>query len=115
MTYEEAIEYISNHYMAYVKYIQEDAEKIQRHNDAMDIAIECIKKQMPKKVEWTLDYTWGVEKEVPVCPTCGYYLTPIQFIDADICEQTGHCEFLKISYCEHCSQAIDWSDEDDDA
>lgn len=93
---------------------EQDEKKAQLIFDkvnAIDVAIEALEKQIPKKVEWALDSAWGVEKEVPVCPTCDYYLTPIEFIDANICEQTGHREFLKVSYCDHCSQAIDWSDE----
>ena len=111
MTYEEAIRLIRR---------DDECERdcIDCINSFCDMriarlmAVEALEKQTPKKVEWTLDHTWGIEKEVPVCPTCGYYLTPIEFIDANICEQTGHCEFLKISYCEHCSQAIDWSEEE---
>lgn len=46
MTFEEAIEYIGNHYLAYIPFLQENREQIKKHNDVMDIAIECIEKQI---------------------------------------------------------------------
>lgn len=72
--------------------------------------IEALEKQIPKKPNKATDHTWGTEKEVPVCPVCDYYITPVQFIDMTICETTGKCEKPKVTYCDVCGQAIDWSD-----
>lgn len=69
---------------------------------ARELAIEAIEKQTPKKVEWTEDYTWGKKTDQPVCPVCDYYLTMQHFIEGS----------KKISYCDSCGQAIDWSSED---
>lgn len=66
------------------------------------LAIEALEKQMPKKVEFAIDHTWGTTRKQPVCPVCDYYLTMTEFI--------GDGE--KITYCDHCGQAIDWSEEE---
>ena len=71
---------------------------------ARELAIKDIEKQIPKKVEWTEDYTWGVHTPQPVCPACDYYLITTHFI--------GDGKGKEISYCGHCGQAIDWSSED---
>lgn len=63
-------------------------------------AFEALEKQIPKKVEYGIDGSWGVEKGQPVCPVCDYFITRTQFIG----------EGKKVTYCEHCGQAIDWSD-----
>lgn len=84
------------------------------HREAMDAAIEAFEKQIPKKPNKAIDHTWGTEKEVPVCPVCDYYITPVQFIDMTICETTGKCEKPKVTYCDVCGQAINWSDDDDE-
>lgn len=77
----------------------EGKEKVQ---DAVDDA--CLKacaaldKQIPKKPTSGVDRTWGTPTKEAVCPACDYAL--------------GHWEFIgggeKITYCEHCGQAIDW-------
>ena len=50
----------------------------------------------PRKPTETTSRMWGIREKEPVCPKCGYYL--------------GHWRFLgkRITYCEHCGQAIDW-------
>lgn len=70
---------------------------------ALDMAIEALEKQIPMKVEWTIDHIWGTTRKQPVCPVCDYYLTMTEFI--------GNGE--KITYCDHCGQAIDWSEDND--
>lgn len=64
------------------------------------IAIGAIKKQIPKKVEYGNDNSWGVNKEVPVCPVCDYFLTQTYFI--------GNGQ--KTTYCDHCGQKLDWGE-----
>lgn len=59
-----------------------------RYSEAVDIAIECIDKQIPKK---PLKEICGDR-----CPVCGSWVWG--FTD-------------KRDFCGKCSQAIDWSDE----
>ena len=75
--------------------------------EALDMAIDILKKQIPKPVHYEADYTWGITEQQPVCPECDSYLTRTVFITID------GTEGKKISYCDHCGQAIDWSDEND--
>ena len=75
--------------------------------NAMERAIEALEKQIPKKPNKTIDSSWGVKKEVHVCPVCDYYLTEVHFIEPQKIESNK-----KITYCETCGQAIDWSDEE---
>lgn len=69
---------------------------------------ECrtaIEKQIPKKPNKTIDSSWGTKKEVHTCPVCDCDLTEVYFIAPQESEIKG-----KITYCEACGQAIDWSD-----
>lgn len=66
--------------------LQEERDHAQRPsyiNRSIDIAIECIEKQIRKKPIKT-------EPEI-ICPTCQ------TSVDSD-------------SYCQYCGQAIDWSE-----
>lgn len=72
-----------------------------------DTAVEAVEKQMPMPVRYETDYAWGIKGKQPVCPECDSYLTRTVFIPID------GTEGKKISYCDHCGQAIDWSDEYD--
>lgn len=56
----------------------------------------------PRKPTETTSKMWGIREKEPVCPKCGYYL--------------GHWRFMgkRITYCEHCGQAIDWEGWDSD-
>ena len=74
--------------------------------NALDLAIEALQKQIPKKPNKAIDRSWGIEKEVSVCPVCDCYLTMIHFIEI------GEGKSIKTSYCETCGQKIDWSDEE---
>lgn len=71
--------------------------------DALVMAIKALEKQIPKKPNKAIDTSWGVHKEVNVCPVCDSFLTEVHFID---CDETK--EGKRISYCETCGQAIDW-------
>ena len=79
----------------------------QKRAEALDVAIQTLEKQIPKKPNKTIDSSWGVKKEVHVCPVCDYYLTEVHFIAPQKIESNK-----KITYCETCGQAIDWSDEE---
>ena len=71
------------------------------------MAIKALEKQIPKKPNKTIDSSWGVRKEAHTCPVCDYYLTEVHFIASQKIESNK-----KITYCETCGQAIDWSDEE---
>lgn len=72
--------------------------------DALNLAIEALQKQEPKPVQYTTDHTWGVKRKAPVCPVCDYYLAQVHWIG-----EGGE----RVSYCDKCGQAIDWSEDDD--
>ena len=74
--------------------------------DYIKLAISALEKQVPKKPNKAIDSSWGIRKEVHVCPACDYYLTEVHFIAPQKIESNK-----KITYCETCGQAIDWSDE----
>ena len=74
---------------------------------ANEMAIQALKKQIPKKPNKTIDSSWGTQKEAHTCPVCDYYLTEVHFIEPQKIESNK-----KITYCETCGQAIDWSDEE---
>lgn len=63
------------------------------HLEAKKIALKAIERQMPKKAEHE-DGVWSI------CPNCG----------GSVCNDTEHAVNKEVSYCEHCGQAIDWSD-----
>ena len=75
--------------------------------EAYAMAIQALEKQIPKKPNKTIDSSWGVRKEAHTCPVCDYYLTEVHFITPQKIESNK-----KITYCETCGQAIDWSDEE---
>lgn len=68
-------------------------------DEACLMACEALDKQIPKKPTNGVDRAWGTPTKEAICPACDYAL--------------GHWEFIsggkKITYCEHCGQAIDWS------
>lgn len=63
---------------------------------ALDMAIDALEKQIPKKPERDEEYPLG-----RVCPKCCAYLGNVQFMSSN------H------DYCKWCGQALDWSGEDD--
>lgn len=74
-------------------------EKLQEAVDeACLMACEALDKKIPKTLNSGVDRTWGTPTKEAICPACDYAL--------------GHWEFIgggkKITYCEHCGQAIDW-------
>ena len=74
---------------------------------AYEMAIKALEKQIPKKPNKAIDSSWGIQKEAHTCPVCDYYLTEVHFIEPQKMESNK-----KITYCETCGQAIDWSDEE---
>ena len=78
-----------------------------RVSEAKNMAIQALEKRIPKKPNKTIDSSCGIKKEVHVCPVCDYYLTEVHFIAPQKIESNK-----KITYCETCGQAIDWSDEE---
>ena len=73
----------------------------------MELIVQSLEKQIPKKPNKAIDSSWGVKKEAHTCPVCDYYLTEVHFIEPQKIESNK-----KITYCETCGQAIDWSDEE---
>lgn len=72
--------------------------------EAVDKGINALEHLIPMKPNWGTDRTWGVKKKQPYCPKCEYYITRFYFI--------GGGKGDRVSYCETCGQAIDWSEEE---
>ena len=83
MTYEEAVKFAEENIIAYTSEMA----------DFKAIAIESIKKQIPKK---PIDNT---EQEWFQCPTCGRVA---------VIYYAG-----KRHHCKRCGQSLKWSDEDE--
>ena len=108
MTESEAIEKLKN--MRLYMQIEDENNDCKFTEDdykANEMAIQALEKQMPKKPNKTIDSSWGTQKEAHTCPVCDYYLTEVHFIEPQKIESNK-----KITYCETCGQAIDWSDEE---
>lgn len=88
MTNEEAIKELKERYLGMSAY--SDREHFQKANQALDMAIEALEKQMPKKVI-TANIDGNIE--LRYCPYCR-----IRFIKAGM------------KYCGECGQALDWDD-----
>ena len=63
--------------------VEQDVERV----------ISALEKQMPRAAEHE-DGAWSI------CPNCG----------GSICNDTEYATNKEVSYCEHCGQALDWSD-----
>lgn len=93
-----------------IKILQRDLQ-IQLENkalpdgiEAIQIAIQALEKQIPKKPRKTDSYR-GVLKRVYayVCPTCG-----------NACLEKYMNERQNTMFCWNCGQKLDWSDDNDD-
>ena len=73
----------------------------QKRAEALDIAIQALEKQIPKKPIMK-QYFEDLEDEYLCCPTCGEILT--DRIPAD--NKTFYF------HCMNCGQKLDWSDEE---
>ena len=89
--------------------LKTDKKYLKSHNicdgEEIDIAIEALEKRIPKKTDKVMDRTWGTKEELDVCPLCGCYIRKIYFFNDGKKEP---CK--KMSYCEHCGQAILWEE-----
>lgn len=72
----------------------------QKRAEALDVAIQALEKQIPKKPIMK-QYFENLEEEYLCCPTCGEILT--DRIPADNNTFYFHCM--------NCGQKFDWSDE----
>ena len=93
-----------------IKILQRDLQ-IQLENkalpdgiEAIQIAIQALEKQIPKKPRKTDSYR-GILKRVHayVCPTCG-----------NACLEKYMNERQDTMFCWNCGQKLDWEDDDDD-
>ena len=82
MTYEEAIEYITERYVTMSMCLSLD--ECRKHNKAISMAIDALEKQRPKKPKNTK------------CQSCNHYI-PMVVRDR------------KMRFCPFCGQKIDWS------
>ena len=76
-----------------LKHEHDYAQLLSYVNEALKTAISAIEKQIPKVAEHE-DGVWSI------CPCCG----------GSVCNDTEHAVNKEVSYCEHCGQAIDWSE-----
>lgn len=72
----------------------------QKRAEALDVAIQALEKQIPKKPIMK-QYFEDLEEEYLCCPTCGEILT--DRVPAD--NKTFYF------HCMNCGQKFDWSDE----
>ena len=89
MTYEEAIEYITERYVTMSMCLSLD--ECRKHNKAISMAIDALDKQIPKK-------PLHIHKNYycPICKEDGWML----------CDDAIPNDMDK--YCGKCGQAIDW-------
>lgn len=69
--------------------------------EALDLAIQALEKQIPKKPIMK-QYFEDLEEEYLCCPTCGEILT-----DRIPADNKTFC-----FHCMNCGQKLDWSDEE---
>lgn len=76
-------------------------QKVEDLNNAYDMAIKTLEKQIPKKPEYEADgYADGeLVYDYAKCPICGH--------DFEYGINDWGCE-----YCSDCGQKLDWSDEE---
>lgn len=86
MTENEAIELFKKR-LAFIK--EHYPEEVKDYEEALEIGIQALEKQMPKKPDFTED------KEFALCPCCN-----------------GKGLFNMQKYCDNCGQKLDWRDEE---
>ena len=74
-------------------------KKAENQKDLMEITVEALEKQIPKKVE---DYIENKEDY-----SSYYYLA----FKCPSCKKSVISQPYRPKYCKHCGQAIDWSEE----
>lgn len=91
MTIEEAIEILT--YAEPCRCVPED-------NEALNMAIDALEKQIPKKIGTDEYYPHPLDK---FCPACLEDFTGID---------TFRNNYERWRYCPYCGQAIDWSEQE---
>lgn len=95
-------------------------------NDDIEVLQELVDKATPKKIIYEdigYDHYKNVNVYGCICPSCGLHI--IEFTDDDVSTDSDDIETMFNSsmvhhghqglnnFCNRCSQAFDWSDEDD--
>ena len=93
MTAEEAYKWLYVHFAPCGDETKQD--------EAVNVALKALAKQIPKPPNETTDHTWGISNRQAVCPECDCYLGQVYFL--------GDGK-KKIVYCERCGQAVDFSE-----
>ena len=47
----------------------------------MEMIVQALEKQIPKKPNKTIDSSWGTQKEAHTSDVCNYYFTDVHFIE----------------------------------
>ena len=72
--------------------------------DALNELEELKQRDTPMKVKVNEILTKGAEHKRYTCPSCDYFF-------GYICTTTTECNVLRDSFCHHCGQRLDWSDD----
>lgn len=95
-------------------------------NDDIEVLQELVDKATPKKIRYEdigYDHYKNVNVYGCICPSCGLHI--IEFTDDDVSTDSDDIETMFNSsmvhhgyqglnnFCNRCSQAFDWSDEDE--
>jgi len=91
MTNNEALKWHRMSYQAFIDSMWDGDEENNPFDQAFIMAISALEKQIPKKLKPHKSGGW-------ICTKCKAFF-----------EKTG-CNFIDISYCPYCGQAIDWSE-----
>lgn len=101
MTENEAKEYLSNKYLVVGSPANPPKEECEKHNAVLDMAIEALDKQIPKKVKGKhISYCveerkmCGEDTLYGNCPNCGELVSSL----------------WNDENCGDCGQALDWND-----
>lgn len=97
MTVKEAIRRIKDHFR-----VHDDGRPTPYLDKAVEMAIEALEKQIPKKPYYEADgYAYGeLVYDSAECPTCGH------LFEYDINDWESN-------YCLNCGQKLDWGEEND--
>ena len=99
MTKQEVLEHTKRERDAYQRKVCDGRAFYQAMVDYLDVIIECIEKQIPKKPRTNEGKMW-------ICPNC--YNNLLWIWKTYPTERTDLNEGLP--FCLSCGQAIDWSD-----
>lgn len=99
MTNEEAINELKNRYLRISAFAYK--EQCNKANEALDIAIQAVEKQIPKKITH--------EATIYKCCTCPNCKNVVD----EYTEFLGKKVRVTYAYCHYCGQKLDWSDNDE--